>query len=135
MNLLDGLKSDWIYINGFRRIIGAIGKFDPDAEYTVADAIEDAVDDHDDRLFISFEGQEISYADFEASGRTSLRTGGLSVRAEEGRLVALFMENRPDYIAFWTGMAKIAVKTALINYNLSGAGLAHCINEWTARPS
>ena len=44
MNLLDGIKSDWIYITGFRRIIGAIGKFDPDAEYTVADAIEDAVD-------------------------------------------------------------------------------------------
>ena len=43
MNLLDGIKSDWTYITGFRRIIGAIGKFDPEAEYTVADAIEDAV--------------------------------------------------------------------------------------------
>ena len=28
MNLFEGLKSDWIYINGFRRIIGAVGKFD-----------------------------------------------------------------------------------------------------------
>jgi len=35
------------------------------------------------------------------------------------------MENHPDYIAFWVGMAKIAVRTALINYNLSGTGLAH----------
>jgi hypothetical protein len=42
MNLFEGLKSDWIYINGFRRIIGAVGKFDPDAEYTLADAIEAA---------------------------------------------------------------------------------------------
>jgi fatty-acyl-CoA synthase len=127
MNFLDGLKSDWIYINGFRRIIGAIGKFDPEAEYTVADAIEDAIDDHTDRTFISFEGQDITYADFEARANRFAHWGQ-SVGLKPGDTVALFMENRPDYIAFWTGMAKIAVRTALINYNLSGAGLAHCIN-------
>lgn len=127
MNFLDGLKSDWIYINGFRRIIGAIGKFDPEAEYTLADAIEDAVDDHTDRTFISFEGQDITYADFEARANRFAHWGQ-SVGLKKGDVVALFMENRPDYIAFWAGMAKIAVRTALINYNLSGAGLAHCIN-------
>ena len=121
MNLLDGLKSDWIYINGFRRIIGAIGKFDPEAEYTLADAIEDAVDDHAERIFISFEGQEITYADFEARANRFAHWG-LSVGLKKGDTVALFMENRPDYIAFWAGMAKIAVKTALINYNLTGRG-------------
>ena len=126
MNLIDGLKSDWIYINGFRRIIGAIGKYDPEAEYTLADAIEDAVDDHPERIFIAFEGQEIAYADFEARANRFAHWG-LSVGLKKGDTVALFMENRPDYIAFWTGMAKIAVKTALINYNLSGAGLAHCL--------
>jgi fatty-acyl-CoA synthase len=126
MNLFDGIKSDWIYINGFRRIIGAIGKFDPDAEYTLADAIEDAIDDHADRVFISFEGQEITYADFEARANRFAHWGQ-SVGLKKGDTVALFMENRPDYIAFWAGMAKIAVRTALINYNLTGAGLAHCI--------
>jgi len=127
MNLLDGLKSDWVYINGFRRIIGAIGKFDPEAEYTLADSIEDAVDDHTDRTFISFEGQEVTYADFEARANRFAHWGQ-SAGLRQGDTIALFMENRPDYIAFWAGMAKIAVKTALINYNLSGAGLAHCIN-------
>jgi len=126
MNLFDGLKSDWIYINGFRRIIGAIGKFDPEAEYTLADAIEDAVDDHQDRVFISFEGREITYADFEARANRFAHWGQ-SVGLKKGDTVALFMENRPDYIAFWAGMAKIAVRTALINYNLTGTGLAHCI--------
>lgn len=126
MNLFDGLKSDWIYINGFRRIIGAIGKIDPEAEYTLADAMEAAVDDHSDRTFISFEGQDITYADFEARANRFAHWGQ-SVGLKKGDTVALFMENRPDYIAFWFGMAKIAVRTALINYNLSGAGLAHCI--------
>ncbi|MEZ6029401.1 MAG: long-chain-acyl-CoA synthetase [Hyphomonadaceae bacterium] len=127
MNFLDGLKSDWIYINGFRRIVGAISKFDPDAEYTLADAMEEAVDDHSDRVFISFEGQEITYADFEARANRFAHWGQ-SVGLKAGDTIALFMENRPDYIAFWFGMAKLAVRTALINYNLSGAGLAHCMN-------
>jgi len=126
MNLIDGLKSDWIYINGFRRIIGAVGKFDPEAAYTLADAIEDAVDDHPERVFIAFEGQEITYADFEARANRFAHWG-LSAGLKKGDTVALFMENHPDYIAFWVGMAKIAVRTALINYNLSGTGLAHCL--------
>ena len=126
MNLIDGLKSDWIYINGFRRIIGAVGKFDPEAAYTLADAIEDAIDDHPERVFIAFEGQEITYADFEARANRFAHWG-LSAGLKKGDTVALFMENHPDYIAFWVGMAKIAVRTALINYNLSGTGLAHCL--------
>jgi fatty-acyl-CoA synthase len=132
MNLLDQVKSDWIYINGFRRIIGAIGKFDPDAEYTLADAIQDAVDDHDDRVFISFEGEEITYAQFEAR-ENQFAHWGLTDVLSKGDCVALLMENRPDYIAFWAGMAKLAVRVALINNNLSGAGLAHCIKVANAR--
>jgi fatty-acyl-CoA synthase len=132
MNLIDGIKSDWIYINGFRRIIGAIGKFDPEAEYTLADAMEEAIDDHEDRAFISFEGKDISYADFEKRAN-QFAHWGLSAGLTKGDCVALFMENRPDYIAFWAGMAKIAVKTALINYNLTGPGLAHCVKITNAR--
>lgn len=126
MNLFEGLKSDWTYINGFRRIIGAIGRIDPEAEYTLADAIEDAIDDHSERTFISFEGKDVTYADFEARANRFAHWG-LSVGLKKGDTVALFMENQPDYIAFWTGMAKLAVRIALINYNLTGAGLAHCI--------
>jgi fatty-acyl-CoA synthase len=126
MNLFEGLKSDWIYINGFRRIIGAVGKFDPEADYTLADAVEDAIDGHRERTFISFEGKDTTYAEFEARAN-QFAHWGQSVGLKAGDTVALFMENRPDYIAFWAGMAKIAVRTALINYNLSGAGLAHCV--------
>jgi fatty-acyl-CoA synthase len=126
MNLFEGLKSDWIYINGFRRIIGAVGKFDPEADYTLADAIEDTIDGQRERTFISFEGKDATYGEFEARAN-QFAHWGQSAGLKAGDTVALFMENQPDYIAFWTGMAKIAVRTALINYNLSGAGLAHCV--------
>ena len=98
----------------------------------VADAIEEAVDDHDDRLFISFEGQEISYADFDKRAN-QFAHWGKAAGLRKGDCVALFMENRPDYIAFWAGMSKIAVKVALINYNLTGPGLSHCVKITNAR--
>ena len=38
------------------------------------------------------------------------------------------MPNRLEYFAIWYGLSKIGVVTALINNQLSGLALAHCIN-------
>ena len=121
MNLIERIKSDWIYVTGFMRIICAISKYDPEAEETVADVIEAAVDANLTRTFISVEGRDTSYAAFDARA-SQFAHWGLSIGLKKGDCVALFMENRPDYIAFWAGMAKIAVKTALISGSSQGLG-------------
>ncbi|XP_041368916.1 long-chain fatty acid transport protein 4-like [Gigantopelta aegis] len=41
--------------------------------------------------------------------------------------VALFMENRPEFVCFWLGFAKIGIRAALINFNLRDKALAHCL--------
>ena len=46
-----------------------------------------------------------------------------------GEVVALLMENRPEYIATWLGLSRVGVVTALLNTNLTGDRLAHCIRE------
>jgi len=46
----------------------------------------------------------------------------------KGDVIALFMENRPEYVAFWLGLSKLGVITSLINYNLKSDSLIHCIN-------
>jgi solute carrier family 27 fatty acid transporter 1/4 len=46
---------------------------------------------------------------------------------KKGDAVALFMENRPEYVAMWIGLAKIGVIPALINYNLKQNALIHTI--------
>ena len=46
---------------------------------------------------------------------------------KKGEAVALFMENRPEYVATWLGLAKIGVVPALINYNLRKDALLHTI--------
>ncbi|XP_022239313.1 long-chain fatty acid transport protein 4-like isoform X2 [Limulus polyphemus] len=44
-----------------------------------------------------------------------------------GDEVALFMENKPEFVAFWLGLSKIGIVTALINTNQRLQALAHSI--------
>nr|XP_033817432.1 long-chain fatty acid transport protein 4 isoform X2 [Geotrypetes seraphini]XP_033817433.1 long-chain fatty acid transport protein 4 isoform X2 [Geotrypetes seraphini]XP_033817434.1 long-chain fatty acid transport protein 4 isoform X2 [Geotrypetes seraphini] len=50
-----------------------------------------------------------------------------------GDVVALFMENRNEFVGFWLGMAKIGVEAALINSNLRLEALQHCITVSNAK--
>ncbi|XP_050356091.1 long-chain fatty acid transport protein 1 [Nymphalis io] len=44
-----------------------------------------------------------------------------------GEVIALFMETQPEYVFLWLGLAKLRVTTALVNINLRGAQLIHCL--------
>lgn len=57
------------------------------------------------------------------------RASGLT----RGDRVALVMENRPEYVITWLGLTKVGVEIALINYNLVGRGLMHCITVSNAK--
>jgi len=46
----------------------------------------------------------------------------------QGDTVCLMMRNRPEYMAIWLGITKIGGVVALVNTNLAGPSLAHCIN-------
>jgi len=45
-----------------------------------------------------------------------------------GDVVALMMPNRPEYVAIWLGITRTGAAVSLLNTNLSGAALAHCID-------
>ena len=52
---------------------------------------------------------------------------------QDGDVVALFMENRSQYVGLWLGMAKIGVEAALINFNLRLEALVHCVTISNAK--
>ena len=52
----------------------------------------------------------------------------LSAGISAGDTVCLIMPSRPDYIAAWLGISRVGGVVALINTNLVGPSLAHCIN-------
>ena len=46
---------------------------------------------------------------------------------KKGDAVALFLENKPEYVAIWLGLCKIGAISALINTNLKSQALVHSI--------
>ena len=74
------------------------------------------------------------------SDRECLTYGQLSARANQyarwaldqglakGEVVCLLMTNRPEYFAIWLGITSVGGVVALLNTNLVGVSLAHCID-------
>ena len=103
-----------------------LAKFKPDSRLSVADVIERRARNHPDRPFVLFEARRLSYGEFNAAANRVAhwaRGQGLGC----GDVVALLMENRPEYLVMWAGLAKVGVTTALINTNLTGRGLRHAL--------
>ena len=46
---------------------------------------------------------------------------------QKGDCVALLLPNNPDYLALWLGITRVGGVVALLNINLTGEALAHCI--------
>jgi fatty-acyl-CoA synthase len=52
----------------------------------------------------------------------------LSQNLRKGETVCLMMPNRPDYLAIWLGITSVGGVVALINTQLRGPSLAHCVD-------
>jgi fatty-acyl-CoA synthase len=51
----------------------------------------------------------------------------------KGETVCLMMPNRPEYMAIWLGITSVGGVVSLLNTNLRGLALAHCINTVAPR--
>jgi fatty-acyl-CoA synthase len=57
----------------------------------------------------------------------------LAAGLAKGDVVALMMGARPEYFALWLGLTQVGIVVALLNVNLTGAALAHCVRVAGAR--
>jgi fatty-acyl-CoA synthase len=104
----------------------------PNQTYTVADRIEEKARAHPGSMFLLFEDERLSYGDLNArANRVAHAAQDLGLGT--GGAVALLMENRPEFLAAWMGLAKLGVTTALLNTNVRGEGLRHALATTGAR--
>jgi len=47
---------------------------------------------------------------------------------QKGDVVSLLMENSVEYVPIWLGLTKLGVTVSLLNFNLRGDSLKHCIS-------
>lgn len=127
MGLFTNLKRDFDTLNGIRRTLKLMDDLGPESTQLVADDLEASVDRHRANVAFRFEGDVVTYGELDAQANR-VANWALSQGLKAGDCVALFMENRPDYVAVWFGLSKVGVVSALINHNLEGDALAHCVN-------
>lgn len=130
--LFSAIRREFQLLSGISRTLKAYGALSPSSPETVADELERSVDRYSAREAFCFEGRSMTYAAFDALANRFARWA-LAQGLKRGDRVALFMGNCPEYVAFWFGMTKAGIATALINSHLAGQALAHCITIAGAR--
>jgi fatty-acyl-CoA synthase len=76
--------------------------------------------------------QSLTYAQLAARANSYARWA-IAQGIAKGETVCLMMPNRPEYMAIWLGLSTVGVVVALINTQLRGPSLAHCIDAVTPK--
>ncbi|HJO23161.1 MAG: long-chain-acyl-CoA synthetase [Myxococcota bacterium] len=98
----------------------------PGSRRTTADLIERAAERHPHKSFVRFEGRDRSYCEYNARANR-IAHWALARGVGKGDVVALLMENRPEQLEAWAGLAKAGATTALLNTNLRGSSLSRVL--------
>ena len=72
-------------------------------------------------------GESLTYRELAARANVFARWA-LDQGLAKGETVCLMMPNRPEYLAIWLGLTRVGIVVALVNTNLRGVALAHCID-------
>jgi len=95
-------------------------------DYCMADVWKDAVNKWADNTFVIFEHRRLTFGDMDMFS-TQLSHWLLERGIKTGDVVAMVMENKAEFIAWWLALTKIGAQVAMINYNIKQKGLIHCI--------
>jgi fatty-acyl-CoA synthase len=108
------------------RLSAATLRHVPSQRYTVGDRLEDCAAKHPSKAFILFEEHVVSYGEANAAAnRVAHAAWTLGLR--RGDIAALVMENRPEFVTTWMGLAKLGITTALLNTRQRGPALDHAL--------
>ncbi|MEL7108299.1 MAG: long-chain-acyl-CoA synthetase [Pseudomonadota bacterium] len=127
MGLVETIRREATTLLTLQRVNKWTGDITPDSANLIPDDFEAVVDKYPNNVAWRFEGQITTYAEMDALAN-KMANWALGLGLQPGDAVALFMENRPEYVSFWYGLSKIGVVVGLINHNLTDNALAHCVN-------
>jgi len=110
------------------RLLPDVLRSGPTGRFTAGDLLERTAQRRGDAPFVRFERRVLSYAEVNAQANR-VAHWALARGLGQGSVVGLLMENRPEYLAMWLGLAKVGAVGALLNTNLRGRALAHSLRS------
>ena len=123
---MQALEREARYLTGLTRTLLRVRSIAPGSANLITDDLENAVDRWPARRAISFEGRELTYRGLEALANRYAAWAQAQGLAR-GETVAVLLPNRLEYLPLWFGLSKLGVVAALINYQLAGEALTHCL--------
>jgi fatty-acyl-CoA synthase len=109
------------------RTYRAVGVMRPDSPVTFADRFEAQVEHGPERVAVVQGERTLRYHELDAEANR-FANWAQSIGVARGDVVALLIGNRPELPIAQIGLAKLGAVSALINHNLRGNALAHCIS-------
>ena len=124
----------WFHCRGFSRYASVLFYTRQHAKNnrTVADIFQQTVSKHPDKIAVRIEQKKWTFREVEEYSNR-IANYFKSQGYQKGDVVALLLDNSPEFICVWLGLSKLGVITALLNTNLRLDSLWHCISVATVK--
>jgi fatty-acyl-CoA synthase len=117
----DTALRDWV------RALEATAPIAREPQRLLPSVIEQVAQRHGEAPALLSPGERLTYRGLTERANRYARWA-LAHGLGKGEAVALLMPNRPEYMAIWLGITGVGGIVALLNTNLRGPALAHCID-------
>jgi fatty-acyl-CoA synthase len=127
MGLIERLKGDVVTLKGALRTLKNTTPIAKNPNRVFPEVIDGLAEKFGDAPALLSDREKLSYRQLAERANRYARWA-LAHGLAKGDAVCLMMPNRPEFMAIWLGLTRAGGVVALINTNLAGAALAHCIN-------
>jgi fatty-acyl-CoA synthase len=124
--------SDWACLKGALRTLRMTTPIARHPTRVFPVIVDELADRYGDAPALMSDRESFTYRQLAARANQYARWS-LAQGIQKGDTVCLMMPNRPEYMALWLGVTRVGGVVALINSNLTGATLAHCVNVVTPK--
>src|SRR5436190_6461254 len=132
MGLIERIGSDFAYLTGVLGAVSKVTKVARSPNRTFPQIARKLADTYGDKTALISERETLTYRQLDRRADQYARWA-MAHGLAKGDVVALMMPNRPEYLAVWLGITRAGGVVALLNTNLSGSALAHCVNIVAAK--
>src|SRR5882724_12506010 len=127
MGFIERLSADLICARGALRTLRMTTHIARNPTRTFPHVVDELAEKHGDAPALLSDRERFSYRQLAERSNRYARWA-LAQGLEKGDTVCLMMPGRPEFVALWVGITRVGGVVALLNTNLTGMALAHCIN-------
>jgi fatty-acyl-CoA synthase len=127
MNFLQRLRADLLCLTGSLRALRMTTHIGRNPTRVFPQVVEELAAKYGNAPALLSERESLTYRELDARANRYARWA-LAQNVGKGDTICLLMPNRPEFLAAWLGVTRIGGVVALLNTNLVGPALAHCIN-------